>query len=331
MKNKVMLPFHIPVWATTQWTAAPGLAIENHPTAYNEMLNLCTTITCTRKFLFGHSSPQVGVGFNGLRPFNCLDKFGVNYRFTYPHIHEIVKRMLDSGFYAYFTHVDDFYMPGKSWYGIRHMNHDGIICGYDDEKKTYSIAAYNINWVFSLIEIPQKCFYEGLLSAIESGFYGNITAYKVKDEDVELDCVAMLKGLKEHIGNTFDIFSLDEDGEVRGVAVYDFLILYMQKLKDSSIPQGKLDWRALRPVWEHKKCMYDRIRAVEKALGWGNAISTAYKPLVDTANHIRIVYAMYQKNAHASLLDAVISGLKKIRDDEFQILLKFIGRLEETV
>ena len=45
--------------------------------------------------------------------------------------------MIDDGMYIYFHGVDDFYLPEKSWYGTRHMNHDGIICGYDDNDSNF--------------------------------------------------------------------------------------------------------------------------------------------------------------------------------------------------
>lgn len=329
MSEKVLLPFHVPLFATTQGMAAPGIAIENHPTAFNGILNQCTTISCTRRFLRGYTSPQTEVPRLGIYSFSYLNKYAVSFRFAHRHSLEIIKKMLDEGFYIYFSCVDDFYLPEKSWYGIRHLAHDGIICGYDETDATYSIAAYDINWIFRLIQIPQKCFAEGLDACIENKQFGAITAYKMKDIEVKLEEPAILKYLKEHLDTTIDKVSLESNDRVNGIAVHDLLAMYIDKLKDGSIPSDKMDWRALRPVWEHKRCMLERLKAVETKHNWDPAFSEQYAPLVDLANRIRMMYAVYHKTRKTSLLDGIRNGLTELSRKEYDILTDFVGKMEE--
>ena len=327
--ESVLLHFEVPFFATTQISAAPGLAMANHPTAYNDILNKCTSLSCTRRFIKGYSSPQVSfyrLSFTGL---SCLELYTVSLKYTRPYVKEIIKQMLDEGFYIYFNRVDDFYLPGKSWYGIRHFSHDGVICGYDESDHTYSIAAYDINWVYKLIKISQESFFEGLDSMFEQKSYSELCAYKAKDEEVKLDEKMILKHLKEYLFFDKEKFDVKENGKVYGIAVHDFLAMYIEKLKDGKIPHEKMDWRSLRPIWEHKRCMLDRIIAIEKLKNWDDTFSIAYRPLVEYADRIRMMYAMYHKTARASILTGIERGLLELKEREREILTKFVEKMEE--
>lgn len=329
MAKAVSLPFCVPWFAFTQGHAAPGIAMVSHPTAYNSYLNQCITLNCSRRFLFGYSSPSISLSRGSIYDFSCLERHGVSTKFCYPYHPKIIKQMLDEEYYIYFSEVDDFYLPGKSWYGTRHMLHDGIICGYDDNEKTYSIAAYDINWVFNLIRVPQECFSEGFLAGLQESKLGAITAYKVKDENVNLDENLILYHLKNYIAKTVDTYSLKYPNAVEGIAVHDFLVMYLDKLIDGSIPSDKMDWRALRPVWEQKQCMLDRIKAIEEKRGWDSDLSSNYAPLVSDSNRARMMYAMYHKNKKEGLLEKVKNGIITVKERECEVLKDLIKRMEE--
>ena len=331
MNEQVLLPFHVPMFSTLHFHAAAGLAMDNHPTAFNEILNKCTTLSCTRKFLRGFTTPEPGVPRAGLYAFNSLERYGISYRFAIRYAKEFIKQMLDEGMYVYCSRIDDYYLPRKSWYGVRHMAHDGIICGYNETESTYLMAAYDTNWVFRLIRIPQCCYMEAARACLERHEYGGLTAYKVKDVEVELDEPLILDYLKEHLEATIDTVSLESDSWVDGIAVHDLLAMYVGKLKDGSIPVDKMDWRALRPVWEHKRCMLERLKAIEKKNGWDPTYSEQYAPLVDQANRARIAYAVFQKTQKTPLLDGIHNDLLNLREKEQEILTGFVKKMEEQI
>ena len=122
---------------------------------------------------------------------------------------------------------------------------------------------------------------------------------------------------------------MDQQGGVEGIAVQDFLAIYMDKIKEGFIPAEKMDWRALRPVWEHKKCMLDRIKAIEEKRGWDADLSSKYVPLVEDTNRVRMMYAMYHKTQKESLLDKMKNGILTFKDKEYEILQELIKRMEE--
>ena len=329
MSKSVALPFIVPNFATLQSSGAAEFAMIGHPTAYNQTLNQATSICCSRKFLKGFTSPQVSIPNISIDAYDFIEKYSVNFRFVYDFSLDIIKTMLEEGMYVLYDGVDDFYLPGKSWYGTRHMHHTGIICGYDDNDETISIAAHDINWVYNMIRVPQKCFLEALKSSFDSQTYGKMIAYKIKENTVaEINEKEMFKFLKEYLNSSFAKYPIDKDGKVRGTVVHYYLAMYIDKLNDGSIPYEKMDWRALRPVWEHKKCMLDRIKAVEKKNDWSNELSECYTPIVEKANQIRMMYAMYHKNHNQKLLDRIHYGLLDLGKSDRALVEKFIKKLE---
>ena len=157
-----------------------------------------------------------------------------------------------------------------------------------------------------------------------------MVAYKIKEgTEVDIDEKEMLKFLREYLDSTFEKYPINVEGVIRGIVVHNYLALYIDKLRDGSIPYEKMDWRALRPVWEHKKCMLGRITAVEKKHSWNSDLSDRYATVVDKANRIRIMYAMYHKNHNDRLLDMIYDGLIQISKMDKELVGEFINRLEE--
>ena len=327
----VCLPFCTPPFATTHPAAAAGLAIAGHPSAFNAYLNQCATLSCTRRFLRSAAAPLTGNPGTGLSCFSFLERCVVDLRFAHPYCGELIRRMLAEGFYVYFRGVDDYDLPGKSWYGLRHLSHDGILCGYDDRDGSYSIAAYDSCWVFRLLRVPQECFHRGMEACLARGEAGALLACRVRENTaVALDLPLMLRRLREHLANTADRFPPEQEGEVTGVAVYEFLALYLERLRDGGIPAGQADRRALRPVWEHARCMLRRLCAVEQALGWEPVFSAAYAPLAEQADRLRLMYAMFRQTRRAGLLAPIARGLRSLGRQEADILRAFIRKAEET-
>ncbi len=330
MPDSVSLPFCVPVFSFTPWRAAPGFAMNGHPTAYNAYLNQCTSIGCGRRFLKGYTTPEMYIPRSEVGSFSFLERYSVCSRFGYPHYKDIIKHMLDEGYYIYFDGIDDYYIPGKCWYGIRHLSHNGILCGYDESDQTYSIAAYDTNWLFKLFRIPQDSLIEGLNACIQNKQYGYLTAYKMKENiTVALDEQMILRHLKSYVDHTIDKYPLNQEGWVEGIAVHDFFAIYMDKLKDGTIPAEKVDWRTMRCVWEHKKCMLDRIKAIEEKHGWEPLLSQKYESLVEDADRGRMMMAMFHRNQKFTLLDKMKNILLSLREQESEILGELIRKMEE--
>ncbi|MBQ8331862.1 MAG: hypothetical protein IJX94_05125 [Clostridia bacterium] len=328
MAESVALPFFVPVFATVQGSVASCLALAQHPDGYRAILNQCTTVTCKRRTWEKISTPDVFISGVAPRNFKQLQTYTVSLRYASRFAGEVIKQMLNDGYYVNYTKIDDFYLPGKSWYGTRHMPHDGIICGYDEADKTYSVAAYDINWVFTLIRIPQDCLALGIEACLAEGEYGDLIGVKVKEVPIPLDLKQIGKRMKLHLDSSLEIYPPNQNGKAYGLVVYDYLMRYMEDLYEGRVSYEKMDWRVLRPIWEHKKCMLDRIRAVEEELGWTNTLSVAYEPLLEQADHLRMMYALHHRKRRDSVLPRIREGLARIKESETAILNEFVEQLE---
>ena len=76
--------------------------------------------------------------------------------------------------------------------------------------------------------------------------------------------------------------------------------------------------------------MLERIKAVEKKNGWTDELSTCYAPIVEKANRIRMMYAMYHKNHNDKLLDKIRDGLLDVAKKDKALVEEFIKKLEKV-
>lgn len=326
----VQLPYEYPPFANTQGAAAPTLAMLGHPTAFNQILNRGVSLGCDRRFLTGYTGCIPYIPDINIYNLSCIEDLAIDLKFTKKYCMEIIKDMIDCGYYVFFLDIDDYYLPGKSWYGERHFPHDGIICGYDDGDGSLSIAAHTKEWVFDLFRIPQSSFIEGLNSSQEMEKTCKLVGFKVKDDmEVNLDPGQILWRLKCHVNSSLEKYPITGKEDVRGVVTYDYIGMYLKKIADGEIPHEKMDWRTLRPIWEHKKCMLRRIKALEELNSWENDLSERYVSLVDISNQIRMSYAIYHKKPRKALLDSIILRLEAIKEQDIKFSTELIEKMSK--
>ena len=148
MKKSVSLPFFVPMFATYHNSAVTNLGLSLHPLGETLLFNKALNLMCERKFVRGYTSPMISVPGAALSSIPELTHHVLALKYLKDQCHDLIHTLINDGAYAYIAGFDDYYIPEKSWYGIRHMEHDGIICGYDDENRTYDLAAYDIDWNF---------------------------------------------------------------------------------------------------------------------------------------------------------------------------------------
>ena len=331
MKTCKSLPFAVPMFGTYHGSAIVGLGLSMHPSGETLLLNRATTLLCERKFVRGYTSPQVTVLGTMLSRFPELTRDIMVLKYIKEQCHEIIHRVINDDAYAHISGFDDYYLPEKSWYGIRHMEHDGIICGYDDENRTYDLAAYDIDWNFRIIKISWESFEESMNKALEQNFSPRIIAVKPNDFSAELDIELICSGLKQYIGSTLDKYPPEKDGRALGIIVNDYMAIYMDKLLDGSIPHEKIDWRAMRPIWEFRVCMLKRIQAVENKLNMSTSVSEKYATVTDETNRLRMFYAVYSKKKKDSLAVYIKNEILRLKENEKALIQEFIEKTEEAM
>ena len=331
MNKSKQLSFVIPDFSAFHDTAIAEMAYIDKPHANAQLLNQRMELACGRAFLSGFSSPQVTIPDAKIYTFPGMHRHCVSMIYAYPFYREIIQKMIDAGSYIYLSSIDDYYIPQKSWYHEEHRLHDGILYGYDDCDDTYTLAAYDTNWVFRSFRIPQKSLEESIHSALESGGNVRFIAALVTEKEIELDVPGIIKKIKEYLQADFSKYPLDGNGIIKGIIVYDYLDIYFDKLLDESISHEMMDWRVLRIIWEYRVVMLKRLRAVEEKLQIDTSISTAYGELVQETDRLRMLYELYHRKKKDSLLLAVKNGLLELKNREKNLLGQFVQKVEEAI
>lgn len=319
-KKKIELPLMEPLYSTYHHQGAATATLVNNPSIRNWYMNQVFILTCTRNFLSGFTTPQIGIADSSwsLNPY--LEKKFFSMQILKGHTNYIIRNLLDEGYYVCFDGIDDYYIEGKSWYHKRHFVHDGCICGYDQENKTFSLYAYDQNWIYRKFLTPQKAFNEGRKAQLKNGQRGGICGFKPLATQIAFSADIALGKIAEYLDSTIEKYPETQEGTVSGIVVHDYIAKYVGKLYDSSIPYEKMDSRIFRLIWEHKKVMLQRIQLIEAELSLGEEIGNKYKTVVREADNIRMLYAAHHMKRRDSVLPMIQKKLLSLKALEQTLL-----------
>lgn len=329
MNKKIVLPLVEPVFSTYHDQGCSAAFISTNRSIKNWYINKSILLYCNKKFLDGYTSPQLQVKHTNLYEMSCIHKHQTSLKFLGNRRKKIVRDMLAEGYYIQFNGIDDYYVEGKSWYKTRHFAHNGMIYGYDDEKETYSIFAYDKNWIYKGFEVSQKCFWRGMKEGEKLVNDCYITAIKPKSETIDIDLKSMCFLLKMYLNPELGKIWLNMNNFIHGLEVHDYLCIYLNKIEDNSIPYERADWRVFRLLWEHKKMMLHRIIAVEELLGYNNDLSNEYLEIVKMADDIRMMYANYMVRRRDLLLGIIKSKLLRVKNAEMDVITRLVNMIQK--
>lgn len=331
MKKRVELPVVEPLYSTYQFQS-PGTAIAvNNSSIRNWYLNEVMNLTCNTKFLKGYTTPDLMIPRSAWWECPLLEFPGMSTRFVRGHINSIIRKMIDEGYYVFFREIDDYYVKGKSWYKKRHFGHDGLICGYDQNDKTYCLYSYDENWVYRKFWTTQDSLNAGRKAMEKQKIYPEFNALKIRSTHIDFSPERVYTNLKEYLNSDLKMYPLKKGENVYGIIVQRFIAEYIDILHKGIIPYERTDKRVFRLIWEHKKVMLERIRLVEKALGLDNSLSERYSLLVESANTMRMIYASHNMRRRDSVLPVIQKMLLKLIQDEKRILNRLLAEMEKRL
>ncbi len=327
MAREKQLPYIEPPFCTYQYFGSPGVVAMQIPTAYNHYLNHSMILDCGRRFLTGYTSPDLSVSCSALQDMPFIERVDVRRSFIDGCELDVIRNMIDDGYYICFNMVDVFYIKEMLWYQEYHNLHDGMICGYDDNDQTLTIAAYDNRWVYRSFKTPQECFVQALASGKERGGYDGFIGLKPTDAVILLDIPTIAAHLEEYLLSDSYATSFEGPDPIHGIAVHDYMRLYLQFILDGEIPYDRKDRRIMRMIYEHKKCMADRIAAVEKQIDGTNTFSKRYLPVVQSAtkaHNYYVIYRMKQKDELLSMIQKELAMMKELEEDVLPDFLKYM-------
>lgn len=322
------LPYVEPLFCTYHYLANHGVVAQQNPTGYIWFLNNCIQLHCSNKFLTGYSDLKLSVSRKGFFVNPNIEMYATSSRFCLTEITTLIKRMIDEDFYIIFNDLDDYYVEGKSFYQERHFYHDGLIIGYDDDENTYSFVAYDKTMNYRLFKVSDFSLNEAIKKSQEEGVIPRFLAVKSYNYPETLNYPQIIDALNDYL-NPKEAKNLE--GDVNGIDIYESVIRYLDKLADQSIPHAKMDWRIMRLIWEHKKCMLLRIQEIEKNLQFSNDFSLAYQKIVDESKFLHLLYAQYHIKAQDRLIQVMKKKIEYLATLEKELLAKFLYKMRDGV
>lgn len=323
MNEKTYLPLIQPLYSTYHFQGSGCAIIGKNPSIKNWYLNNSIQLECNRAFIAAYSSPVISVKNSSFKDNPFLNKQLFSMQELGENIHDAIRQLIDSGNYIFFDGIDDFYMEGKSWSGERHVLHDGLIHGYDLNEHTYDIYAYNKMWQYKSFNIGIDVFEEARQKTFRE-YCGFITAIGVSKDEALIDIPTICNELNKYINSDFSEFPPYINENAYGTVVHDYIATYMYKYLNGAIPYEKLDRRVFRMLWEHKTVMLERIRIVEKELGFNATYSNAYENISKRANDLRLMYASHMLKRRDEILKTILNEILELKSKEQEILNGFL-------
>lgn len=264
---------------------------------------------------------------------------------------DFVRKELREGMYVN-VHLDEFYVVEKDYYDKRHFVHENLIYGYDDEKQSFRAFGITKRQQTAGFEIP----YEQFLVAYEKGklFYFCGAEY-LEQEGYYPVIVYQIRGLGTY-EFTEDIFiekitaflyppaeeMVENDVHVYGRNIYDWLL---QDLSGES-DRGIVDFRVLHLLYEHKKCIKNRLEYLSQKGQLSDAcqyICDNMQTVIDDFQEIRLLYlkqlrkegkleSMNKVIEDSEMKDTVAELLRESMEKEKHILSAVMEKMiqEET-
>ncbi|MEF2964964.1 hypothetical protein V3851_03900 [Paenibacillus sp. M1] len=260
--------------------------------------------------------------------------------------HEICGKIIssiDEGYY-YYTFVDEFYIPNRVAYQRFNNNHDLFIFGYDLVRSRFHIAGFDekMNYVESdigfddfvcaskncnihssnLIRMKQNQDYSfdknKVIAKFEDYLHARNCAGRLSDYDFNHETEHM-DHLNQHL--------MTEDWGF-GMDIYEQISLYCGMLPQKRV---KLDIRPFHCLWEHKKCMLERLKYFHenRLINDSGLIDTCQEIMVQ-ADNIRLSVLKYTLTNNEDILTRINVKIHEIHSKELGLLPKIIHQLKTS-
>lgn len=169
------------------------------------------------------------------------------------------------------TFIDEYHIPALFNGDSVHFRHRLLVFGYDDARRTFDIVGFDKNSQYRKL----TCTYEQLDAAF-TGISPQIPdRTKLFKPDAAarpaatFDSERFVAVLSDYLASKNTQLNPDLRGDLKpgtelwyGLKTYDFLDEYLKKWIASNVGGIKMeiDFRGFHTLWEHKKCMLQRLK-----------------------------------------------------------------------
>lgn len=330
-----------------QYRAYPLSITSQYSTTQSWFYSNFIHLKCNRNFIEDKTDLDIdfiaGNIYGGIPWLDYHDNNFVHKRFTSGHhiCMNIISKIND-GYYHY-TFVDEYYIPQRRAYRKFHNSHDLLIFGYNLSNNSFNVIGFDENSLYTETSVSFKEFVKSVkLSKNKYSRY-----IKIKDDvHYTVDKDKIIDNLEDYLfskncANKLSKYDFDERTEHMidlnqslltqnwefGINVHTQLILFCNELLNDQF----IDIRPFHCLWEHKKCMLDRMRYFyQNGMITDSALINSYQDVVLESNKIRLVIIKYMFRKDKETINRVISGIKDLYYKEFNILSKLVEHLKRT-
>ena len=238
---------------------------------------------------------------------------------------------IDKGYYIQPT-VDEYFLPDSAAYQKRHLVHETLIYGYD--KQTFVGIGYNKNGDYASYHIIFSELEQAIVHADLTGHYDpeGLRLFKYDSHArYDFDIYLVREQITDflHSRNTshrFRMVANPADGAY-GLATYSCLKSYIESFLYSPF---SFDIRPAHILWEHKKCMVDRLNYMEDQgyLKSEDGFSVQYDGLARKTGMLRMMLLKFKITRSPDLIRRVLSNLDGIEEAEQSLLQDLVKKLE---
>ena len=238
---------------------------------------------------------------------------------------------IDKGYYVQPT-VDEYFLPDSAAYQKRPLVHETLIYGYD--KQTFVGIGYNKNGDYASYYIMFSELEQAIVHADLTGHYDpdglrlfKSASHARYDFDIHLVREQITDFL--HSRNTshrFRMVANPADGAY-GLATYPCLKSYIESFLYFPF---SFDIRPVHILWEHKKCMVNRLNYMEDQgyLKSEDGFSIQYDGLARKTGMLRMMLLKFKITRSPDLIRRVLSNLDGIEEVEQSLLQDLVKKLE---
>lgn len=325
MNRKNELPLTKPFYSANHGQGTVTSILHSNPSLINWYYNNVMVLSISNDSSDDSFHPLLDICQSGIEDNPFIERQRILLTFLDGSVNRVIRNMIDKGYYIYFGAIDDYYMQGKDGYHKYHFMHDGMICGYDQKNKTYSVYAYDKEMQYRVFQMPQVCFERARKSTEKMGACGFLTAMKPMQEKVEFDPYLVKTRLQEYMDPHLIDNNLKVNSTAFGIITQKYLIKYIDDILYNEYNISFLDLKSFKIIMEHKVFMYERIKKIEEYFHMDNTVSNGYKTVMTDAKMLWNLCLYCFAKVNTNKLPVMKSILERIDNSEEQLLTHLIS------
>ncbi len=231
-----------------------------------------------------------------------------------------INKFISEGYY-FCTFVEEYLVPGKAAYKSYSLKHECLFYGYDNIERRYNIMGFDKRRIFQGSYLSYEDFDIAFNSITDSELmlFIQVNSNKKPVFDVELVKMQLKDYIEsENTSHCLRIIDREFGNNTWGLKVFERLKEYFKSVMDGDV---QLETRYLQILWEHKKCMLNRLKYMyENGYVKNSMHYDSYRTVERNFQIIRNLSLKFIMDKDRNIFIKIFPLIDKIVQDECDIL-----------